>query len=1402
MGGKIWLSRFFLRILRPLILYHYSMKNILQALLFFVPLLAFGANRISFRHLTIRDGLSDSQINSITQDSQGFIWISTSYGLNRYDGYTFKVFTRDSKDESSLPDNYVEEVQEDSNGMLWVYVGRQRYVCYDPRKEVFLPAMPLLEKLYGIKEEPALLYIDKHKGMWIHNSEGTYYCDSSRNKQTFYPKDSEKQEQGIGLTGITEDKRNILLIYSNGMFEWIDKQTGKLAGQNDYLTRVPERQTGRYTLFADTDGDYWIYCSNGIWLYHTEENNWEHLTTNRSSSWMLSGDQVTDMKEDRDGRIWIAIDHGGINIIQKKQHTIEYIENDQYDERSLIQNSIYCLYCDASGGMWAGSYKRGISYYNESLFKFHTDHLLDFNHIRNFTADVNAVVEDKRGNLWAGTSNGLIYIDRSTKERKIYQHSAAGNSLSGDVVVSLLNSRDGILWIGTYRNGLCSFDGHTFKHYPLNNRGQILSGDNNVWALAEDDEGYIWIGTLGNGLYRLDPHSGKMTKHPHDGKDFSGEDITSICIGRDGNLYMGTSYGVAFYDPVADTFEKRTVNKRGTQYFIHPTINDIYEDSRGLLWIATTEGLNIYDQRTDEIFTPIDVEDIRNEIVQGIMEDNNKNMWITTTRGMFNVVVNVTPATGTFSFTYHKYDEFDELRNQQFNARAITRTRAGEIIAGGVQGLSLFEPENIKYNSYVPKVRFTELQLFDRDVKVGDGSGNHSILSQALPYTSEIKLKYNQNVFSISFSAMNYVLPQKTTYMYRLKGLSDEWLSIRSNKLTYTGLAPGEYTLEVKAINSDGFCSKETAALKIVITPPFWASPLAYLFYALLVIGLLLLARKYVLHNEKQKYMLIQIEQEARQKHEIDDMKLRFFTNISHELRTPLTLILSPLEYVIKRMDDAEQKSKLEMAYRNAVRLLNMVNQLLDFRKSDIKGHQLNPTQGDIIEFIRNASNNFSEYSERKGITLTFFSAVKELWMSFDQDKMGKIMMNLLSNAFKFTPEGGRVDVSLEMATVGEDGQERLEIRVSDNGIGISDEDKKHIFDRFYQVPNPERPEAGGSGIGLHLVKEFVQLHQGTISVLDNVGKGSVFIVSLPVERVKPQPATSVEDDKQQSACSVGNDKTEKMSDVEGEQEAKEGVGKRPVVLIVDDNDDFRHFMRDCLAAEYVIREASNGVKAWEMIPELQPDIIVSDVMMPEMDGNELCRRVKNDIRTSHILLILLTARSAQEYELQGLANGADDYITKPFNMDILSLRIKALLQRRRESYSRQMEIEPNKINITSLDEKLIKKAVQYVEEHMDSSDLSVEELSRELGMSRVHLYKKLSSITGKTPIEFIRIIRLKRAAQYLRESQLSISEVAYKTGFNNMKFFRKYFKEEFGVLPSEYQDKQGKNIDIQTDDV
>ena len=558
----------------------------------------------------------------------------------------------------------------------------------------------------------------------------------------------------------------------------------------------------------------------------------------------------------------------------------------------------------------------------------------------------------------------------------------------------------------------------------------------------------------------------------------------------------------------------------------------------------------------------------------------------------------------------------------------------------------------------------------------------------------------------------------------------------------------------------------------------------AYLLYTVGLVIVLFLARYRMLKREREKFHLQQIENEVAKNEEINNMKFRFFTNVSHELRTPLTLIISPLEGMLKETTDELQSTRLQLMYRNAQRLLHLVNQLLDFRKGEMSTHQLSLSEGDIISYVHSVCNSFLLMADKKHIQFSFFSGIDTFSMAFDADKVGKIVMNLLSNAFKFTPEGGRVTVMIEHVAGTPD---ILEIKIADTGIGISDVDKEHIFERFYQAGHKGVEETTGNGIGLSLVRDFVTLHEGEVKVFDNIGMGSVFVIQFPVKHVETQVQLPEE-----TGMSAGDEEDKEMK-----EEAREETERKnfPLLLIVDDNEDFRIFMRYSLELQYRVKLAVNGKEAWEMMQEELPDLVISDVMMPQMDGNELCRLIKQDKRTAHIPVILLTARQNTEAKLEGLQTGADDYVTKPFNMTILVLRIRKLIELSRYHRVTQGMIDPapSEIVITSLDEKLIEKAIKYVEDNMSRTELSVEELSRELGMSRVHLYKKLLQITGKTPIEFIRVIRLKRAAQLLRESQLHVSEVAFEVGFNNPKYFSRYFKDEFGVLPSVYQEKEGK---------
>lgn len=830
---------------------------------------------------------------------------------------------------------------------------------------------------------------------------------------------------------------------------------------------------------------------------------------------------------------------------------------------------------------------------------------------------------------------------------------------------------------------------------------------------------------------------------------------------------------------------KKVQGQSGSMKMSNDAVNHVYKDSRGLIWIATREGLNVYDVRRHLFLDLSPVAEAKGSFIAAITEDQERNMWVSTSRKVIRVTV-ASDGKGSYLFDSRAYNSEDGLQNCDFNQRSIKTLHNGIIVIGGLYGVNVFAPDHIRYNKMLPNVMFTGLSLFDEAVKVGQSYGGRVLIEKELNDVENVEFDYKQNIFSVSFASDNYNLPEKTQYMYKLEGFNNDWLTLPLgvHNVTFTNLAPGKYVLRVKAINSDGYVGMKEATLGIVVNPPFWMSWWAYLLYAIGLVVVFFLARYRMLKREREKFHLQQIENEVAKNEEINNMKFRFFTNVSHELRTPLTLIISPLEGMLKETTDELQSTRLQLMYRNAQRLLHLVNQLLDFRKGEMSTHQLSLSEGDIISYVHSVCNSFLLMADKKHIQFSFFSGIDTFSMAFDADKVGKIVMNLLSNAFKFTPEGGRVTVMIEHVAGTPD---MLEIKIADTGIGISDVDKEHIFERFYQADHKGVEETTGNGIGLSLVRDFVTLHEGEVKVFDSIGTGSVFVIQFPVKHVETQVQLPPE-----TGISIGEEE-----DKEIKEETREETERKdfPLLLIVDDNEDFRIFMRYSLELQYRVKLAVNGNEAWEMMQEELPDLVISDVMMPQMDGNELCRLIKQDKRTAHIPVILLTARQNTEAKLEGLQTGADDYVTKPFNMTILVLRIRKLIELSRYHRVTQGMIDPvpSEIVITSLDEKLIEKAIKYVEDNMSRTELSVEELSRELGMSRVHLYKKLLQITGKTPIEFIRVIRLKRAAQLLRESQLHVSEVAFEVGFNNPKYFSRYFKDEFGVLPSVYQEKEGK---------
>lgn len=1327
------------------------------------------AQSYQFKHLEVSDGLSNNSVNTICKDRDGFMWFGTTTGLNRYDGYTFKIYQHAENDPGSLPDNYITDIVEMPDGRFWVNTGRG-YVLFDKEQDCFITDVTGFMKNLESGGVPEQVFVDREGNTCLSVAgEGCYRYKEGGKRLFFSYVEHSLPEHGV--TQIAECSDGLLLIYNTGLLVCLDRATLAIKWQSDEIKKyIPAGKTIEFSLFVDRDNCIWAYSLMGIWAYDCGTKSWR---TDLTAIWSSRPDVIIHaVAQDIEGRIWVGKDYDGIDVLEKETGKVTSLVAHDDNGRSLPHNTIYDLYADRDGIMWVGTYKKGVSYYSESIFKFN---MYEW-------GDITCIEQADENRLWLGTNDhGILLWNRSTGKAEPFWRDAEGQL--PNPVVSMLKSKDGKLWVGTFNGGLYCMNGSQIRSYKEGVGNALAS--NNVWALVEDDKGRIWIASLGGGLQCLEPVSGTFETYTSSSSALLENNVTSLCWVDNNTLFFGTAnQGVGMMDMRTREI-KKIQGQSGNVKLSNDAVNHVYKDSRGLVWIATREGLNVYDTRRHVFLDLSPVAEAKGNFIAAITEDQERNMWVSTSRKVIRVTV-ASDGKGSYLFDSRAYNSEDGLQNCDFNQRSIKTLHNGIIAIGGLYGVNVFAPDHIRYNKMLPNVMFTGLSLFDEAVKVGQSYGGRVLIEKELNDVENVEFDYKQNIFSVSFASDNYNLPEKTQYMYKLEGFNNDWLTLPLgvHNVTFTNLAPGKYVLRVKAINSDGYVGIKEATLGIVVNPPFWMSWWAYLLYAVGLVIVLFLARYRMLKREREKFHLQQIENEVAKNEEINNMKFRFFTNVSHELRTPLTLIISPLEGMLKETTDELQSTRLQLMYRNAQRLLHLVNQLLDFRKGEMSTHQLSLSEGDIISYVHSVCNSFLLMADKKHIQFSFFSGIDTFSMAFDADKVGKIVMNLLSNAFKFTPEGGRVTVMIEHVAGTPD---ILEIKIADTGIGISDVDKEHIFERFYQAGHKGVEETTGNGIGLSLVRDFVTLHEGEVKVFDNIGMGSVFVIQFPVKHVETQVQLPEE-----TGMPAGDEEDKEMK-----EEAREETERKnfPLLLIVDDNEDFRIFMRYSLELQYRVKLAVNGKEAWEMMQEELPDLVISDVMMPQMDGNELCRLIKQDKRTAHIPVILLTARQNTEAKLEGLQTGADDYVTKPFNMTILVLRIRKLIELSRYHRVTQGMIDPapSEIVITSLDEKLIEKAIKYVEDNMSRTELSVEELSRELGMSRVHLYKKLLQITGKTPIEFIRVIRLKRAAQLLRESQLHVSEVAFEVGFNNPKYFSRYFKDEFGVLPSVYQEKEGK---------
>ena len=1127
------------------------------------------------------------------------------------------------------------------------------------------------------------------------------------------------------------------------------------------------RASERIELCALPRGKLWLKWQDGIVLYDSKKQQCLEV----EGLGLSTSNILTDMTTDSEGNAWVSSSKNGLYFIDKTERTVTHIRDIQLVTGECIDNDILSIVADPSSqSLWLGLLNQGICYYHPSLKKFTTVNKQTVKgEWKNENVRSMVAYDDK--NILLGTEYGLYRYNLETAQIDIpFPH------LKDKICRKMIKDSKGNIWIGTFRNGLYCIRNGVLTQCNLVYKIRPDADVKLIRCLFEDSKGRIWVG-LYDGLCLLDPVTLNLKliseKHPRL-KKF----ITPATVAEDdkGNLIVGNENGIYYYNPDKEWAWAPEIDAPQDERFHHNNnkYNCIYHDSRGMTWFGTHNGLNVLEPDQKKM-RKIEAEagGISNNIITYIQEDQNRDIWFSTTNGLNKVTV-VREETG-YQYIINTFNSNDGLMDDEYNACSGFKAWDGTLYFGGMNGFSAFLPENIVYNNSDNTPLFTSLKVFYSNITPKATYHGRELLSHNLNDIREIKLKHNENYVTLEFAGLNYVNPSKTYYKYKMEGVDPQWQEVKSSeglgRVTYSSLRPGKYVFQVYTANSDHVWGKQSAKLTFIVQEPYWNTGLARTIYVLLCLFMLggliyYLNRRGQLKLQKNR----RIEKE-RQDEEMNQMKFRFFTNVSHEFRTPLTLIITPLGLILNEIDDEKLKRKLASMYKNAQGLLRLVNQLLDFRKLEMRGEKLTLAYGEITQYIHQLYISFQSITTEKKINFKIELPTHPVYMYFDQDKVYKIVNNLLSNAYKFTHEGGEINIRLH------EEEHDLLLEISDTGVGIPPNKLPHIFERFYQASSKSSDNTG-SGIGLHLVKEYVNLLQGKVEVISTPNVGTTFSVFIPTN-LHPQELEEKEYEETDSDSPVELTTTKKAS-----------------ILLVEDNAEFRAFMKEQLDQSYWVIEAANGSEGEKLAIERNPDLIVSDVMMPVMDGITLCERIKSNIQTSHIPIILLTARTSDEDKTHGYKVGADSYITKPFNFDILLIRILKLIElqeKRKWNFHKNIEVTPSSITITSLDEKLVQKALRCVERNMDNTEFTVEQLAADVGMTRMSLYRKLQSLTGQSPVEFIRSIRLKRAAQLLKDTDLSIKEIADMTGFNITRYFTKCFKEMFDTLPSEYANAHKK---------
>lgn len=1330
---------------------------------FLCPSLFAQTNQLPFEHLTVERGLSQSSVISIAQDSTGFLWFGTKDGLNKYDAQQFEVFRNDSKNKNSLSSSQnINALLTDRKGNLWVATQRGL--------NLYLPETKSFKRfLHSPRDKSSLsnntircLYEDRDGQIWVGTENGLNKLTGKGTFEHFFT---------VGAFGDGMVNPVIKAVYQDSKRNiWVGTQSGLAMltrKEGKYKARLFfHKETDSYSLPAndittiteDLNHNLWIGTHfKGLSLYDRNASTFTQFNTSNSG---ISSNIIRKVIVDRDGLLWIAT-LNGISIYDPVKQQFRNQAYDPEEASSLNQNSIYDIFQDKAGSVWVGTYYGGINVYHPNAVSFKVyKHYAYKNSLSSNV--ISALVEDREGNLWIGTeAEGLNYYNQKTGLFRNFKSQDNQNSLSSNLIKAISIDASGNLWIAAYEGGVDYYDirKQTFKHYKITAGKSLV--EKRISYLLADAQNRLWVGSR-NGLFLLDTAADQFQSlHSGTGKyQIPACSITYLFEDSSQKLWISTELGVFYLPKGGRQFVK--LHFKESNFLSH--INIIAQTRSGtMLFGSYNEGMAYYypDKKRLKLFTTDN--GLPSNNITGIIEDNDEQIWVSTDKGIAQIGQN----------QVRLYTRDDGLPGNVFNYHSVLKDRKGNLYFGGYNGLVSFNPEKIVPNIAVPKVVFTNLKLFNQEIAINDES---QLLPGSLNSIDKLVLSYQQNVFSIGFSALNFVKSRKNKYAYRLEGLEDSWNYVDHPTATFNNLPDGTYHLLVKGSNNDGIWSTKPARLKIVIQPPFWRTWWAYMIYLMVIAGILYLVMRFML-----------IKALLKREHDVHQMKLEFFTNVSHEIRTPLTLILGPLEKLIQEnQKDLNVHRQLLVVSKNAKRLMRLINELMDFRKIESGKKQLNISAGNIVAFAQEIYCSFQPLAAQRAIQYEFKSNQELIEVYFDKDQLEKVIFNLLSNAFKFTPESGKISVEISLQ------EEHVYIRVKDNGPGIPEENKSKLFTDFYQVVNHKQRNTG-TGIGLALSRSIAKLHQGNL-VLEGDSTLTSFCLSLKTGN-NHYKSSEINNVLPAEASHWYNPQTEVDTLIYDEVKKKASIsGVLPLLLVVDDNEEVKEFIVKTLNPKYQVIAASNGVEALALAFEKIPDVIISDVMMPEMDGFEFCLNIKTDIRTRHIPVVLLTARSSDLHELDGLKNGADIYLTKPFSVEKLHLVTQNLItlhENMRAKFSQQFSLEPSEVEVESSDGEFLNKVLQLIEDNISNSDFTVNVFATEIGMSAPVLYKKINALTGMTVNNFIKSIRLKRALQLFQQNAGNISEVAYMVGFNDAKYFSKEFKKQFGQPASAFQKKQ-----------